>query len=397
MRSLHTRNYRQLWFSDNLMTSAEQMEFAILAWYVAVETTSPFWVALFAALRFTGTMFAPFYGIIVDRYDRKKLLVFSRLAFAGIALCILLLSFTGQLQIWHVFILTALAGMGRAFDNVTRQTLIADLVERNELSNAVALTRTGRDATQIFAPVVGGVLLDRIGLDYTYLLVMMLHLSGVFFLNMMRLASRTPTARGSSVLSNLTESFRYAGKHQIVLALLLMAFLVNLTGFPMNLGLAPVYAESVLGTTSSGWGLLLGAYSAGAFVGSLAIASIANMRRLGRFMVIGSIGWHLGVLLLSQTTFFGGAIVVLMLSGLAQSMSMVTMAILLLGNTDADIRGRIQGLRSLAVYGLPIGLLISGAVADGFSVSAALAINGIVGMVVTVVIVLRLRDVWRLP
>ena len=73
------------------------------------------------------------------------------------------------------------------------------------------------------------------------------------------------------------------------------------------------------------------------------------------------------------------------------------MAILLLGNTTADIRGRIQGLRSLAVYGLPIGLLISGGIADGVSVSAALAINGIVGMVVTIAIVLRLRGVWRLP
>ncbi|MDA0769342.1 MAG: MFS transporter [Chloroflexi bacterium] len=396
LRSLRTRNYRQLWYSDNLMTAAEQMEFLVLAWYVVTETSSPFWVTLFAALRFTGTMFAPFYGIIVDRYDRKKLLVFSRLGFAGISLCILALSFTGQLQIWHVFVLTALAGMGRAFDNVTRQTFIADLVKREELSNAVALTRTGRDATQIFAPVVGGLLLDRIGLNWTYILVMVLHLSGVFFMNRMRPPERTLTARGSSILSNLTESFRYAGKHQIVLSLLLLAFLVNLTGFPMNLGLTPVYAKEVLETTSAGLGQLLGAYSAGAFVGSIAIASIVNMRRLGRFMVLGAILWHLGVLALSQTSIFGGAMAILALSGFAQSFSMVTMAILLLGNTSSDIRGRIQGLRSLAVYGLPIGLLISGAVANGVGVSTALAINGVVGMVVTALIVLRLRGVWRL-
>ena len=148
-----------------------------------------------------------------------------------------------------------------------------------------------------------------------------------------------------------------SGKHEIILALLLMAFLVNLTGYPMNLGLTPVYAKDVLGTTSTGLGQLLGAYAAGSFVGSIAIASIANMRRLGRFMLLGSIGWHLGIVALSRTSLFGGAMAILALSGLAQSFSMVTMAILLLGNTTADIRGRIQGLRSLAVYGLPIGLL----------------------------------------
>ncbi|MCI0796345.1 MAG: MFS transporter, partial [Chloroflexi bacterium] len=360
------------------------------------QTTSPFWVALFAALRFTGTMFAPFYGIVVDRYDRRKLLIFSRLGFAGIALCILLLSFTGQLQIWHVFVLTALAGMGRSFDNVTRQTFIADLVERGDLPNAIALTRTGRDATQIFAPIVGGVLLDLIGLNWTYLLVMALHLSGVFFMTLLRPPGRTPTARGSSVLSNLAESFRYAGKNQIILALLLLAFLVNLTGFPMTLGLAPVYAKDVLGTTSTGLGLLLGAYSVGSFMGSIAIAGVADLRRLGRLMVLGAVVWHLGILVLSQTSWFGAALAILALSGLAQALSMVTMSILLLGNTSADIRGRIMGLRSLAVYGLPIGLLISGGIADGVSVAAALAINGIVGMVVTVAIVLRFRGVWRL-
>jgi MFS family permease len=397
MKSLRTKNYRQLWYSDNLMTSGEQMEFLILAWYVVNETSSPFWVSLFAALRFTGTMFAPLFGIVVDRYDRKKLLVFSRLGFGGIALIILALSYFEQLEIWHVFVLTALAGMGRAFDNITRQTFIADLVERRDLSNAVALTRTGRDAVQIFALIAGGVLLDRFGLTYTYLLVMFFHLSGVYFITRMRPPSRTPTARGMSVLSNLRESFQYAGKNQIILALLLLAFLVNMTGFPMNQGLTPVFAKDVLGTTSTGLGQLLGAYSAGSFIGSFAIAGIGNIRSLGKFMIIGAILWHMGVLALSQTSFFGGAMLILALSGLAQSTCMVTMSILLLGNTSADIRGRIQGLRSLAVYGLPIGLLISGGIAESISVSAALAINGIVGIVVTIAIVLRLREVWRVP
>lgn len=394
-RSFRNRDYRMLWFADEATSSAEQIEFLALAWFVLIETESPLLVGLYGALRFTGTLFAPFYGVVVDRYDRLKLLTAARLAMLGVGVVIAALAFSNQVAVWHIFALTGVAGMVRAFDNVARQTLIADLVARQDLSNAIALTRVGRDATQIVGPIVGGFVLEWQGLGWTYAAVIALHLTGAGCVMIARAPSRTPAARGASVLSTLMESLRYAKGNQAILALLLLAFLVNLTGFPLNQGLAPVFAHDVLRTDSSGLGWLLGAYSAGAFVGSALIAGMAWLERAGRVMVLGAVAWHAAVVALAFVDRFDVSLAALAFAGISQSFTMVTMSILLLGSTPTEIRGRMMGLRSLAVYGLPLGLLASGAAADGFGISAALIVNGVVGIAATAAIVAPLRSIWR--
>ena len=394
-RSFQQRNYRLLWMSDGLTSSAEQMEFLVLVWFVATHTESAFLVTLFGALRFTGTLFAPFYGIVVDRYDRLWLLRLSRIIFMGIAVIIAVLAFTGKINIWHVFALTGVAGMARAFDNVTRQTLMADMVPRQNLGNAIALTRMGRDTTQIAGPVIGGFLFDSFGLGWAYVAIIALLAGGTALTLPAKAPLRAPAVRGESLFSTLVDSFRYAARHEAILALLLLAFLVNLTGFPLNQGLVPVFARDILLTDSTGLGWLLGAYSAGAFLGSVVIAGIGNMQRVGRMMSLGSVGWHASVAALAGVAVFNVSLGLLALAGLVQSFTMVTMSILLLGSTPTEIRGRIMGLRSLAVYGLPLGLLASGAIADTFGITYALVGNGVIGIVVTAAIVLALKEIWR--
>ena len=394
-RSFQQRNYRLLWFSDGVTSSAEQMEFLVLVWFVATRTESAFLVTLYGALRFTGTLFAPFYGIIVDRYDRLMLLRISRIIFTVIALIIAALSFLGLIQIWHIFVLTGVAGMVRAFDNVTRQTLMADMVPRHNLGNAIALTRTGRDTTQIVSPVIGGFLLDSFGLGWAYVAIIALLIGGTALTIPVKPPPRFPATRGEPIFGTLVESFRYARSHQVVLALLLLAFLVNLTGFPLNQGLVPVFARDVLLTDSTGLGWLLGAYSAGAFIGSIVIAGIGDMERAGRLMSLGSVAWHAAIVVLAASTLFNVSLGVLALAGLVQSFTMVTMSILLLVSTPTEMRGRMLGLRSLAVYGLPLGLLASGAIADTVGITFALIGNGVIGIAITVAIVLALRGIWR--
>lgn len=394
-RSFQQRNYRLLWLSDGVTSSAEQMEFLVLIWFVATHTESAFLVTLYGALRFTGTLFAPFYGIVVDRYDRLMLLRISRIIFTVIAVIIAALSFLDLIQIWHIFVLTGVAGMVRAFDNVTRQTLMADMVPRQNLGNAIALTRTGRDTTQIVSPVIGGFLLDSFGLGWAYVVIIVLLIGGTALTIPVKPPPRFPATRGEPIFKTLVESFRYARSHQVILALLLLAFLVNLTGFPLNQGLVPVFARDVLLTDSTGLGWLLGAYSAGAFVGSIVIAGIGNMDRAGRLMSLGSVAWHAAVAVLAASTLFNVSLGLLAFAGLVQSFTMVTMSILLLGSTPTEIRGRMMGLRSLAVYGLPLGLLVSGAIADTLGITFALVGNGVIGIVVTAAVVLALRQIWR--
>ena len=159
------RDFRYLLLSDSAMTAAEHMEFLVLAWFILQETESPFLLGLYAALRYMGTLFSPFYGILVDKYDRTRLLQILRTTLTGFALLLLLLIPTGILNVWHVFILVGVAGMARAFDNVVRQTLTPDVVPRAWISNAVALTQIARNMAQILGPIVAGLLLTQFGMS----------------------------------------------------------------------------------------------------------------------------------------------------------------------------------------------------------------------------------------
>ena len=394
--SFRGRDFRYLWLSDSAISCAEQMEFLALAWFILQETDSPFLLGLYAALRFTGTLLSPLYGIVVDRYDRKRLLQAVRAGFALSALVILGLASSGLLQVWHVFALVAAVGMARAFDTVTRQTIIPDVVPRESIMNAVALTRTGRDIMQIVGPMAGGILLSRYGMGWIYVAVVAMYLVGVALSFRMRAIARSSRPQGGeSLVSNIRQALGYVRRREVVLGLLLLAFLVNLTGFPLNNGLLPVYARDILNVGATGLGQLLGAYSAGAMLGSVVIASVPQFRRPGALMTLAGIGWHLSIIALALISWFGPAIGVLALAGLSQSFTMVTMAMLLLSVTDPDIRGRIMGLRSLAVYGLPLGLLASGALADLLGASVALTVNGAIGIAFGILIAVLTRQVWR--
>ena len=159
------------------------------------------------------------------------------------------------------------------------------------------------------------------------------------------------------MIANFVETAKYIRKNEVILALLLMAFLVNFAGYTLNLGMMPVFARDVLGTDSSGLGILLSAYAVGAFSGSIIIAAIPRIGRPGRFVLGGSVAWHGMILVVSQMQWIEVSVPMLALTGFAQSFTMVTMSMLLLGETSPDIRGRVMGVRSLAVYGLPLGLL----------------------------------------
>ncbi|MCI0440564.1 MAG: MFS transporter [Chloroflexi bacterium] len=396
LRSFQARNFRYLWLADSLLGFAEQMELVALAWFVLVETDSAFLVGLLASLRYTGTLFSPLYGVAVDRYDRKKVLAGIRASFVAIAALILALLVTGRLEVWQVLLFVGVDGMGRAFDNVARQAMLPDLVERSRLMNAVALTRTGRDITQIVGPIIGGFMLGRAGMDWTYALIIAVHGSTALLVLQLKPPARTVTGAGVKIWRSLKEAGSYIGRDEALLALMIMAFVVNLTAFTVAYGMMPVFARDVLDTDSTGLGILLGSYSAGSFLGSVAIAWLPQFKRGGKTVLLASLVWHGALLVFSQTRWFAPSLPVLALAGLGQSFTMVTMAMLLLSATSPELRGRVMGVRSLAVYGLPLGLLISGALADALGAPVAIALTMSVGLAFTILVAARFHALWRL-
>ncbi|MFC1935733.1 MFS transporter [Chloroflexota bacterium] len=394
-RSFHHRDFRFLWLSNAFVGLGEQMELVLVGWFVLSETDSPLLVSLYGALRFTGTLFAPFFGALADRYSRKMLLILVRASFLSVAVAILLLSVMGRLEVWSVLALAGVAGVGRGFDNVVREAVLADLVPGDLLMNAVAVTRTARDVTQMAGPLSAGFILGSAGMTYSYGVVAGVYVAAIGAGLALSVFKTTTKTRAVSIWHDLTLAVVYVRRHEVLLGLLLTAFLVNLTAFPLNNGLMPLFARDVLAMGPVGLGGLLSAYAAGALLGSLVIAVMPIIGRPGRTVVLASLGWHTCLLLFSLSGRVVPSFGLLVGTGMAQSFTMVVMGMLLLQTTGYRFRGRVMGLRSLAIYGLPVGLLATGALTERLGAPAALMTAATTGIVLTLLIAMRLKGMWR--
>ena len=394
LSSFQQRNFRFFLTSESLTRVGDQIELVVLAWVVLVETGQPFLLGIFAALRFLGTLIAPIYGVLVDRYDRRMLLVGGRLVSATIAIVIFVLAALDLVQVWHLFVLSTISGLARTFSNVIREVLTADMVEPRLFANAIGLTRSATDLMHMIGPVVGGLLLKWYGIAPAYAPVVVVYLGSAIAGYMLRLPDRKRGTTKTSLWRNLAEAGSYIRRNEVVLALLLMAFLLNFTALSVRDVILPVFAREVLEIGPDGLGRLISSLFAGAFVGSISIAGATWLQRGGRFIILASLVWHGIFFALAYSTWISVSMTALFLVGIFQSFTMVTMATLLIRVTPEDMRGRVMGARSLAVYGLPMGLLVAGALSGSLGAPTATVLSAIVGVVATLLIAVYLRRLW---
>ena len=370
------------------------MELVVLSWYV-LEHANPFILGTYGSLRFGGSLIAPFYGVVADRYPRKRLLLLSRLSFVLLAGSILVLSLSGLLTVWGVLAVTSIVGLVRSFDRIVSESIIPDIVDREQIQNGVALSRIGRDVSTVAGAVSGGFLLALAGTTLSYLAIFLIYSSSVLLFIGIKATPKAPMGRRGSVIGNMRDGLGYVRSTPVVYGLIVVAFIVNLTAYPMYFGLLAVLAKEVLETTSQGLGQLLGVYSVGAIVGSIIVAVFAGTRIPGRTVMAASALWHVAIIVMAYMRWFTVSLPVLFFAGLAQGFAMITMTMMILTLTPAEMRGRVLGLRHLAVYGLPLGLFLSGFVAQRYGVSVALVVNGVAGLGALLLATLRWPGLLR--
>ena len=362
------------------------METLILGWYLLVETNSPLLVGLLGALRFGGTLLSPIYGVLADRLDRRAMLIAIRIIFFATAATIMILGLASVLEPWHILLLAAVVGLTRTAEHVVRQSLIADVVPGPMLVNAVGLSRTTQDTARIVGALAGAWLLTLLGIGSAYVVVVCFYGASV----LLALGITAPARRSQreeSPLQNLKSGMGYVRGEPVILAVMFLAFIVNFTAFPVMNGLMPVVARDIFHLEAIGLARFVAISAVGAFIGSVAVASFVRVRSPEQMMVVAIVAWHLVLLVFARTESTPFAMLVLAGYGLSMSVAMVTMSIVLLSRTSQEFRGRVMGVRSLAVYGLPMGLLVGGFLFERLGVQTTLTINSIAGLVLTAVIV----------
>ena len=370
------------------------METLILGWFVLVTTDSVILTAAFAALQFGGTLLSPFFGVIADRVDRKSMLITMRVGYTVLAAMIMTLGLIGIVTPWQLFIIAAISGLIRPSDLVIRHSLIADTFTTAGLRNAMGLSRTTMDTARIAGSLLGAGLLSSVGIGYAYGAVVGFYVASIglaFGIN----TKHTFTPSGVRPWQELKLGFRYMLESEVIVAIMSLAFLVNLTAFPITHGLLPILARNVYGLDENGLARLVAFYASGALMGSLLIAGMGGASRPGRATVIAILLWYGLLAVFAQITTAAAGTLVIALIGCAQSFAMISMSVLLLSTTEIRYRGRVSGVRMLAVYGLPVGLILGGVLIEAFGTRATFTVYCAIGIVATGLIVLRLPALYR--
>jgi len=302
-------------------------------------------------------------------------------------LALLILVATDLLVPWHIFVIAGFSGLVRASDNVLRQSLIADTVPRNLLMNASGLARTTQDTARIVGALLGATLLSKLGLGWAYVGVTAFYVFSVLFgLGIATIRSSTPVKHVNPV-TEMKQGIRYMIDSPVIQPLMFLAFLVNATAFPLTNGLLPVVARDVYGGDENGLAQMVAVFAVGALVGSLIMAAVVQSRRPERFMMLTMVVWYILLIAFAQTDSNAVGLPLLALIGASISFCMISMSVVLMTFTKFEMRGRVMGIRMLAVYGLPMGLVIGGWLIEEFGVPVAItgyAVGGLVAVVLSV-------------
>jgi predicted MFS family arabinose efflux permease len=389
------RSFRFQWPADLLTSCGFEMETLILGWYVLTATGSVLLLTLYGSMQFVGTLVAPLFGVIGDRIGHRNLLCFMRAVYAILATTLMSIAFAGAITPAVVFVIAGLMGIVRPSDLGVRQALVADIMPANQLVGAMGMSRTNQDLARVAGALSGAGLFAAFGMATAYVVVASSYTLGLL-LTLCIKAGRTEHALGAapyprpSAWLDVREAIAYVWSRPQLLAAMLLACLVNMTAYPLSNGLLPYVARDVYHIDQTGLGYLVASFALGALLGSLTVSLRAAAQQF-RLMIICAAAWYAALLVFAHMRTPAAGLATLALAGFAQSYSIVSSAVLLIRNTEPRFRGRVMGVRMLAIYSLPLGLLAAGALVEliGFATTASL--YAITGLIFTLVIGLRYR------
>jgi len=394
------RSFRFQWPADLATSWALEMETIILGWYVLVETKSVFMLTVFASLLYVDTLLSPMFGVVGDRIGQRTLLCIMRSVYLACALVLMACTFLGMVTPWLVLGVTAIVGLVRPSDIGMRSALVGEIMPPDRLVSAMGIQRTTQDSARVVGALSGAGLVATLGMGPAYVVVSVFY--AISILLMLKAGGARAAARAAdaparpSPWRDLREGLAYVWHTPYLRGAMLLAFLLNCTAFPLLNNLLPVVAKNVYLSDQTTLGYMVAAASSGALAGSITLSRFAHRVPPARMMIVFSVAWYLMLLVFAYMPNPALGIPVLVLTGFAQSLGMVPATAMLLRNSDERFRGRIMGIRMLAIYGNLPGLLISGPLIAALGYTGMATLYCVIGIVFTIFIAARWRDVlWR--
>jgi predicted MFS family arabinose efflux permease len=395
-----SRNFRFQWPADLTTSWAFEMETLILGWYVLVETGSVFLLTVFVSLQQIGTLVAPMFGVVGDRIGQRNLLSAMRAVYAVLAIVMMVLAFTGNVSPAYVLFSAGIIGLVKPSDIGARTALVGDVVPGKELMGAMSIQRTTMDSARGVGALAGAGLVATLGMGWAYAVVASLYLASVVLTLKIDArgvrANAAAPVRQVSPWRDLKEGLAYVWSTPHLLAAMCLAFLLNLTAYPLMTGLLPYVAKEVHHADQTWLSYMVACAAGGALVGSVLTSRRVGSIHPARTMLVFSAVWYALLLGFAHWPHVGSSLLLLALAGWAQSVSQIPMATMLLRGSDEKFRGRVMGIRMLCIYGNIPGLLAAGPLVTAMGYPATVTLYCTLGTLCTLLVALRWRTVlWQ--
>lgn len=313
-------------------------------------------------------------GVIADRLDRRRLLSFTRSALAVLMVVLSLLTLTGLINVWLLALIAFLAGSGFALDLPARQSLAPEFVAPHEVTQAIATNQLVFTGSTIIGPAIAGLIIDWGGAGTAFLMAAIGNVVMWVMVRMMRFPARPARQDRRSVLGEMAQGLGYVWRSPVLQPLMVLSACLAVLGQPYQ-SFLPALAKDTLNLPVGRLGLLYTAGGVGSILGSVIVASLANIKRRGRVVLIAPLCFGLLLLALALARSVPLVLVVLMLTGLANAIGGTMTASILVTTAPAELRGRVMSINVL-VFGLaPLGNLLLGALADRTDVPSAIGMG----------------------
>jgi MFS family permease len=373
-------NYRRYYGGQSISLIGTWMQTIAQGWLLLTLTGSGTALGLLVAVQMTPILLlGPYGGVIADRVDKRRLMIVVQACMGSLALALGILSATGRVQVWHVFVLAGLLGCCTVFDNPTRQAFVLEMVGPADLRNAVSLNSVLVNAARAVGPAMAGILIATVGVSVCFLVNAVSYIAVIASLATLNRAELRPTVPTPRKPGQLREGLRYVRSTPGLAIPLSMMALIGTLAYEFQVVL-PVVARETFHGGPEVYGFMTAAMGIGAVVAGLAVAGSG---RTGlRAIIIAATGFGFAILLAASAPTLPLELVALTLVGGC------SVAFIAIGNTTIqlitrpEMRGRVMSLWAVAFLGTtPLGGPVAGYVAEHAGGRAGLLLGGVACLV----------------
>ena len=396
-RAMQHRNFRLYFIGQLISVAGTWMQTVAQALLVYQLSHSELMLGVVGfASAIPSLLISPWGGVIVDRANKRNLLVITQSAAMVLAFVLAVLAFTGTVQVWHIVALAALLGVVNAFDGPGRQAFVVEMVGREDLPNAIAVNSMMFNGARVIGPAIGGVLYVVVGAAGCFFLNGLSFVAVIVCLLLMRLAPRERVVKGESPWRDLLHGMRYVFAQREIMALLMLALIFSVFGISY-FAILPAFADQILHIDEAGYGALNSMLGIGALGTAFFIARHGERGQRGRWLIMANLAFPIGLLIFANNTSPTIAMGLALLLGIGFMFEFTLINTLLQTSVPDEMRGRVMGLYTLTFFGFaPFGNLALGQWAEVVGMPPMISICAGLTLVLALIVIGLVPRLWRL-